>query len=184
MEIVKKLMVLQQQHAGDTTVQRNGTKLLGDPTRHYVYAPMPAEVQKELVESYRGEFPKELLAVYETANGFTLFFAARKIGRYSVPVACFDVYGVPTDANAVDALQPYHIRVEDLGRPDETPKSWLKFGSYRLPDADRTEWRLFVDTGNSRVYAVDADVKDCTIAAQWENIDACLCELFDRLQDL
>lgn len=180
MQILEKLNSLQNEK--DVKVQKNGTKLIGMPVRHYLFTPMALEVQKELTASYRGDFPAELLRIYETTNGFTLFLTTRKIAGHSIPFSQLNVYGVPNSRNAVDALEPYHIRIEDLGRPNKTPKTWLKFGSYSPVNADHTEWRLFVDTQDNRVYAVDAEAKKCAIEYQWESIDACLCELFDRLQ--
>lgn len=182
MQILEKLNGLLNEK--DIQVQKNGTKLVGVPVRHYLYAPMTMQMQKELVASYRGDFPEELLQIYGVTNGCTLFLTARKIGRITIPFSQLNVYGVPCGRNAVDALEPYSISVEDLGRPDNTPKTWLKFGSYSPVSTDRAEWRLFVDTQDKQVYAVDADAKKCTAEAQWESIDACLCDLFGRLQNL
>lgn len=182
MQILEKLNALLTEK--DIQVQKNGTRLVGVPVGHYLYAPMTIEMQKELVASYRGDFPEELLQIYGITNGCTLFLTSRKIGMLTIPFSQLNVYGVPGGRNAVDALEPYHISIEDLGRPGKTPKTWLKFGSYSPVSADRVEWRLFVDTKDKRVYAVDADAKTCVIESQWESIDACLCDLFDRLQNL
>jgi len=180
MQILEKLNALLTEK--DIQVQKNGTRLIGVPVGHYLYAPMSIAMQKELVASYRGAFPEELLQIYGITNGCTLFLTSRKIGRISIPASQLNLYGVPQNQNAVDALEPYHIRIEDLGRPGKTPKTWLKFGSYSPVNADHSEWRLFVDTKDKRVYAVDAEAKTCAIESQWENMDICLCDLFDRLQ--
>ena len=180
MQILERIEALLGEQ--EIQVQGNGTRLVGVPVRHYLFAPMPSEMQKELTASYRGDFPAELLRIYERVNGFTLFLARRKIGSVSVPVAQLNLYGVPQERNTVDALEPYSISIEDLGRPDQTPKTWLKFGSYSPLHTDHIEWRLFVDTVDKRVYAVGAEAKKCDVEAQWESIDVCLCELFGRLQ--
>jgi hypothetical protein len=61
--------------------------------------------------------------------------------------------------------------------------TWLKFGSYTLPEDIYRRWDLFVDTQTNFVYAAENGSADCCIAEKWDSIDACLCCLFERLRE-
>lgn len=193
MNFLEKLISLQEKYTNDIEIQKNGTKLVGlsrqapPLARHYIYAPMQPGVRSHLIESYRRNFPEELLCVYEVANGFNLFWTYLELGprRIKIPRAQLSVYGVPNGTSTERSLEPFNISIEDLGRPNGIPDNWLKFGSYQIISNLRewsAEYALFVDVDNGTVYAVDRNEKTCRIEQSWASIDACLCELFDMLE--
>ena len=191
-EFTNRLNMVQSLYLSNTKIQKNGTKLVGTfpkgalLARHYIFAPMPVHIQKELIDSYMRKFPEELLALYESANGFAMFFVERKIGKFSIGHCQLTVYGLPVEfTRDVERLQPFNIRNEDLNRPDGTPDNWLKFGSYEILNPSDEEHipmcYLFVDIDDHRVYSVVSQSESCKVVNQWESIDNCLCELFDRI---
>ena len=150
--------------------------------KHIVYSPMPPEIMKDLLQRFTLSFPKELLKIYELTNGANLFFSVRLIGKRQIPIAfCnLSIYGIPLTYDRTQ-IEPYDIRIEDLNRPDKTPDTWLKFGSYTAPDNADNQYWLFVDTEDGCVYSVERSKTTCTVDATWESIDLCLCELLHNL---
>lgn len=152
--------------------------------RHIVFDPMRAKVKRALISDYKLSFPQALLDIYSSMNGANLFWSVRFIGkdRIRVPFHYLSIYGIPTN-NDRKHIEPYNISVEDLNRPKGTPDTWLKFGSYTLPEDIYRRWDLFVDTQTNFVYAAENGSADCCIAEKWDSIDACLCCLFERLRE-
>lgn len=151
---------------------------------HIVFDPMPPKVQTLLLSNYKRTFPKELLSLYQKMNGADLFRVLRTYSAgkktFKIPLSCFSIYGIPL-TNDRKHIEPYNISLEDTSRPEETPDTWLKFGSYYRPGDFRRRLDLFIDTDSGTCYAVEHEEKNCMVAAQWESLDECLCAVVDRL---
>lgn len=149
---------------------------------HIVFAPMPHEVMRHMLDSYKRAFPSALLTLYGAMNGADLFWVPRLLGKSKRRLALshFSLYGVPltTDRKHVE---PFHISIEDLSRPKGTPDNWLKFGSYYMPDDALNRLELFIDTESNRVFATKHGSDVCRVTAEWESLDSALCEIFDTL---
>lgn len=149
---------------------------------HIIFSPMPKEVMKDMINNYRRIFPKELLVLYSIMNGADLFWSVRFVGKKNtrIPFSCFSIYGIPLTYDR-EHIEPFNISIEDLNRPERTPNSWLKFGSYYRPENNINRLDLFVDTEKGGVFAVEHDSSECCVAATWDSIDSCLCCVFDLL---
>ena len=189
MRFVEKITELEGSHP--VKVQYNGTKLVGIPEQsppvadHYIYSPMSAQLKKHLIESYKRMIPRQLLELYDAANGCNLFWRCMHLagGKFKIPVAQLSVYGVPAGPNAVDAIEPYNISVEDLNRPKGTPDHWLKFGNYRdFSLTNMVEYDLYVDVESGQASSVMRKASQWEILQTWDSIDECLCDLFVYIQ--
>ena len=123
--------------------------------------------------------PAELLNLYRFMNGADLFWSVKKIGTRQIPFNSLSIYGVPLTFDRLH-LEPFNIRIEDLNRPNNTPDSWLKFGSYYSPTVTDIRFDLFVDTESLVVFAVKNGCNVCCIEKSWNSIDCCLCCLLDE----
>ena len=149
---------------------------------HIVFAPMPKEVMQNLIASYRLIVPVELLTLYSVMNGANLFWKVRLMGdkKTRIPYNCFSIYGVPLTWDR-KRIEPFNLSVEDLNRPNGTPNSWLKFGSYYVPENETNKLDLYVDTETSAVFAVEHNNDECCVVSAWTSIDDCLCFIVDLL---
>lgn len=150
--------------------------------KHIVFMPMTAAVMQKLTISYKRVFPPELLMLYRTMNGGDLFWTARVIGKRNIRIALprLSIYGVPLTSDRKH-IEPYNICIEDLNRPNGTPDSWLKFGSYYRPENLSCRRDLFIDTETKLIYAVLHGGNECIIMDTWDSLDSCLCYIFDLL---
>ena len=151
--------------------------------KHIVFPPMPDDVMQNMVNAYKHPFPTELLQIYHVMNGADLFWTVRLIGKKGirVPLSCLSIYGIPLTYDR-KRIEPFNISIEDLNRPKGTPMNWLKFGSFCHPENLSSRLDLFVDTEILRVYAVKHDSEECSVTCAWDNIDQCLCYLYDKLE--
>ena len=155
----------------------NPTPPLAD---HIVFEPLPESEIKHLVNDYKHNIPEELLTLYRFMNGADLFWTVRILGKnVRIPFSRLSVYGVPLTFDRKH-IEPYSIRIEDLNRPDNTPESWLKFGSYYKDSIIDFYFDLFVDTETLAVFAVKNGESKCCIEEEWSSIDCCLCSLLER----
>lgn len=157
-----------------------------DPLRatHIIYKPMPEELIDDLITSYKREIPKDLIQLYRQMNGLDIFWSTRWLSGINLVLPCctFSVYGVPPEPRK-NLYQPYNIKIEDLGKPNNTPKSWLKFGSYHDPAQISHIINLYVDTNTLQAYSIDKESRECRILQQWASLDDCLCSVFDQLAE-
>jgi len=150
--------------------------------KHILFEAMTDKQLVELTESYRRVFPDQLLELYRRTNGAELFWGVRHLPRakLSIPGSRLSVFGIPLE-NSRKYVEPYDIRIEDLARADDTPESWLKFGSWRPEKDFRQMIDLFVDTDSAKVYAVDRAEVSCAVWQQWDSVDLCLCDIFNKV---
>ena len=151
--------------------------------KHIVYLPMPEEVMQNMISSYKGNFPNELLTLYRTMNGADLYWMVHSIGKNKIriPRSCLSIYGVPLTYDRKH-IEPYNICIEDLNRPEETPNNWLKFGSYYRPEDLTNRLDLYVDTCKNTVYSVENENMNCIVVDSWDSIDHCLCGINELLK--
>lgn len=158
--------------------------------RHKIYAPMPEDALQYLKNSYLQEFPKPLEEFYRTANGCALCAGILLIGKYPTPWSRLTVYGFPIGEPQKERDEPYSIQVEDLSRPRNCPKCWLKFGSYSDLKFGKSqgEYDLFVDVITGTIYGVTMRLKKMDLKHPefcWNSMDECLCSLYEKvLQDM
>lgn len=189
MVFINKLSSLMQESKHDTIVTENGVRLLfpnhGTPTpplaKHYIYPSMPRTVQQSLLQSYCGSFPDELIEIYNTANGMDLFWERINFEDTDIVIAQqkISVFGVPQN-NDRRQIEPLNIVLEDIDRIGQYPEAWLKFGSASDISGNQvsSEYDLFVDTKHGSVYMIEK-ISNVEVG-KWQNIDKCLCELFDK----
>lgn len=153
--------------------------------KHIVFHPMPRDVMQNMVDSYKHSFPSALLEIYHVMNGADLFWTVRLIGKKGIriPMSCLSIYGIPLTYDR-KRIEPFNISIEDLNRPNGIPIKWLKFGSFCYPDNVSGRLDLYVDTETLCAYAVKHESEECIISHTWENIDRCLCYLYDELEKL
>lgn len=151
---------------------------------HIIHDPMPDDVMKNMVENYMLEFPAQLLEIYREMNGASLFCDAEdrafRKNIVRIPIFRFSIYGTPLTYDRKH-MEPFNISIEDLNRPEGTPKHWLKFGSYSEPKSKYECVDLFADTTSGEVFALENRSPKCEILESWNSIDDCLCAVFDLL---
>lgn len=151
---------------------------------HTIFPPMPEDVMRHLCDSYKGDIPPQLLELYRAANGMGLFMVYHQLEgiNFRLPCRRLNIYGVPL-TNSRDRLEPFNISLEDLSRLPKTPANWLKFGSFQMvcEGTAPEEFELFADTGTGCAYLCPRAGKCISVNQQWESIDDCLCDLFERL---
>ncbi len=186
MRFVEKINALKASYSSDRCGTRDQAELLGKFTKtpplaaHMIFRPMPSDVQKHLIASYKRTVPAELLKLYDVMNGANLFWGRKTVGTrgMSIPIKYLSIFGVPLTTDRMH-IEPFNISIEDLNRPDGTPNAWLKFGNYSMPN-DKT-YDLFADTDTGRVYSVENRIARCVVSESWESIDEALCTVYDRI---
>lgn len=149
--------------------------------RHVVFNSMPQSVMQNIVKNYKLHFPKQLLTIYKTMNGANLFWTTFAINEnLHIPMNYLSIYGVPLTYDRKH-LEPFNISVEDLGRADDTPQNWLKFGYFCFPNDSVEGYDLFVNVDTEKTFAVESRTERCNIIYTWNSIDECLCDILDKL---
>ncbi|MBR7163409.1 MAG: hypothetical protein IKD21_00340 [Clostridia bacterium] len=185
MIFLKKVFKSLNTYKSDACGVKDKASLYGicDPTpplaTHIVFAPMPGDIKQDLVSDYKRTFPTDLLTLYSAMNGANFFWSTYVVGRNTkIPFNYFSIYAVPLTHDR-QHIEPFNIRIEDLNRPNNTPESWLKFGSYYRPENTTNRLDLFIDTDTSEVFAVEHDCAECCVFKMWHSLDSCLCSLWD-----
>ena len=190
MKFLKYIDNLKESFSNNIMYTENNVCLLGPyedrppVAEHIIFPPMTDALIQHLKESYNRTVPVELLSVFKAANGMDLFWTLQPLEgtEYILPVSQLTIYGIPLTYTR-DRLEPYNISIEDLSRLRGTPDNWLKFGSHResANGENQGEDNLFVDTDNGKVYSANREGKTSIIHMQWDSIDSCLCDLFEKL---
>lgn len=189
--IIRRLEALKSEYADNNTVRENGTLLLGPGTiprsRHMLFVGLEDELINDyLVAEYKLPFPeayKDFLRYSNGANLFTVKINFISSGN-SFASNLFTIYGLPrTDPfSRPDCMEePYDLRVEDLGRHKKLPKTWLKCGAYYKDCNLDVRTDIFIDTESCKVYSCNKN--ECEIIDSWDNLDECLCAIFDSFKD-
>ena len=148
-----------------------------------LFKPLTDELIEEyLKKMYVLPFPKEYEAFLKFTNGANLFTIKWTRAQYSLALCMFCVFGLPRTqpfGRPDDREEPFDVRIEDLSHPDKMPKHRLKIGGYTLPSNYLLRYGIYIDTETERVYSHKDD--DPEVAEEWDSLDQCLCEIFDRL---
>jgi hypothetical protein len=177
-----------RRYAAEDTKQVDCSQLYGliqSPpplAEHIVFHPLDDVLKTDLVGRYKRVFPLDLLELYSHINGANLFWIRVPLrnGAIQIPCCLFAIHGVPLTYDRTH-LEPFNLSIEDLNRPQETPESWLKFGSYYHPNNFSDRHDLFVDTDTLSVFSIKHGQEICRVETEWTSIDACLFDIFNLL---
>ncbi len=186
----EKLESIKKEYKNDCRIRQNGTILFGSDSllplysRHTFFEPLTDEIIEEfLVSDYKFTVPKQYITFLRYTNGISLFTTIRKISGFRIARSTFEIYGIPRTppfSRPREMEEPFDVRIEDLARHSDVPKTWLKCGSY-IKDTDfYVTFDIFIDTNSNRVYSLVKN--DNKIVAEWDDLDCCLCNLFDILK--
>ncbi|MBE6635436.1 MAG: SMI1/KNR4 family protein [Ruminococcaceae bacterium] len=194
MEFFKILDSLKEQYKDDMIIRGNGTILLsprGVPrARHMLFKPLDDEfIEKFLISQYVYKFPKQYIEFLKYTNGADLCNTKmwHNIKKKKIPTTSglFTIFGLPKTppfARTADMEEPFDMRIEDLGRHDDIPDSWLKCGTYKRNYDFYNVCDIFIDTETEKVYACVRNQKD--IVDSWNNLDECFCKVFHSFDDM
>lgn len=133
---------------------------------------------------YKYPIPEEYLEILRFSDGAYLYNAKIRSEQdpdlwYSSCSLC--IYGLPLAPPTGNPEQPEpgDVRIEGLSRHEELPESWFKCGHYDSRDEVRHD--IFTDSITGKTYFCIKNEKH--IEKEWENLDQCLCEIFEMLRD-
>ena len=188
MHFIDLLADLKEGFATDCLVRKNGTLLLSPgkipKCRHMLFLPLPDADAETLISSYKGVFPDEYMKFLRYSNGANLYYARLTAGKVSIAYPMLTLFGLPMTPPAgrpLDMEEPYDLRIEDLSRHRQIPRSWLKCGTCIRNYDFKTIYDLFMDTDTKQLFSTKKN--DCTIVEQWATLDDGLCCLLSRLSD-
>ena len=188
MRFIDKCKKLISFYDSDALVRDNGTILLSSDgdlfCRHMLFRGITVELLNSLIKSYRGILPENYIDFLKFSNGANLCWVKIKVSDdIEFSQSLLNIYGIPTKLPCKYEEEPFDIRLEDLSRHKKTPKHWLKFGSYILPNDLPCNLRdLFIDVCDFKIYSCIKNQSN--IEKTWNNFDECLCELFECLNKI
>ncbi len=193
MEFLNIIKELVKEYEGNIVRRQNNTLLLGPDKmprcRHMLFAPLTKEYYNvHLISQYKNKFPEEYLHLLEHVNGFELLkvrLLSRQVGFFASSI--LTIFGLPVTppySRQPDMEEPFDLRVEDnLRRHRKTPSSWLKCGQFIKNYNFNDVYALYIDTDNGKVYSIISDAKKFKIEDEWENLDSCLCSIYNEYKD-
>lgn len=188
MKFADKLRTLKTLNTEKSVQRKNGTVLI-EPSdipkcRHMLFQGLDRlDIEEFLVANYNNMFPQEYIELLQAFNGANLCTVKVCVKAANVCFAesLLTVYGLPRTQpfnRLAECEEPFDVRVEDLARNEEIPNSWLKCAAYdKIPGFIRVD--IFIDTSDGKVYACPKNESE--ILREWNDLDTCLCELFDEL---
>ncbi len=178
---------LKKENSNDTLVRNNGTLLLCPgkipKAKHIIFKGLTDNIiQDELISQYKNNFPKEYIEFLKYSNGIELYMFKIKKEKLEFADVNLAIYGlplVPPFVRPKDEEEPFDVRIEDLGRHDSIPKTWLKCGDYRKNTDYNERTEIFIDTITEKVYSCsqNSDV----IVKSWDSLDECLCDIYNLI---
>lgn len=187
---ITRLESIKQQYKDDLIVRKNGTVLYGPGkiprSKHTLFAGLDDKTMKQFLDNaYKNKFPEEYKEFLRYSNGANLFIVKlNSTEGFSFAHNLFSIYGLPRTppfGRAMDMEEPFDLRIEDLARHKDTPKTWLKCGSYCIDCNVEVDTSIFIDTESGKVFACNKD--DPTVLDSWDNFDECFCSIFDSYLD-
>lgn len=188
MKFIEILETTKNNYLDNCIVRKNNTLLLGlgkiPKCQHMLFAPLSREIINDfLVSDYKGVFPTEYIDFLMYSNGANLCNRCVKVKGFSLAHSMFVLYGLPLTqpfGRPHDMEEPFDIRIEDLSRHSNIPDTWLKCGTYVLPNS-YDDIDIFIDTETK---VVNSCVKNTdSIINSWNDIDTCFCDLFNILSE-
>lgn len=192
MEFLNIIKELVKEYEGNIVRRQNNTLLLGPcdipKCRHMLFAPLTKEYYDvHLISQYKNKFPDEYLYLLEYINGFDLFNVRIKSNAFQFAYSILTIFGLPVTppySRQPDMEEPADLRVEDnLRRHRKTPSSWLKCGQFIKNYNFNDVYALYIDTKTGKVFSTIADAKKFKIEDEWENLDSCLCSIYNEYKD-
>ena len=196
MKFFKILDSLKEQYKDDMKIRDNGTILFNPGAvpcaRHMLFKSLDDKLIEEfLISQYVYKFPQMYIDFLKYSNGANLCTAKmwHTIKKKRIPVACclFSIFGLPRTepySRPPEMEEPYDMRIEDLGRHDDIPNTWLKCGTYTRNYDFHSSSDIFIDTKDEKVYACIKNQN--TIVDTWSNLYECFCSVchsFDHMKD-
>ncbi len=191
MLIFSKIDALKEEYKSDCRIRQNGTVLLGSDktlplySRHILFKPLTQGLIDDfLISDYKYNVPAQYITFLKYSNGMSLFTTKRKIAGFRIARPTLTVYGIPRTQpyrREPEMEEPFDIRIEDLGRHDDIAENWLKCGSYTKDSDFNVTYDIFIDTASNRVYSCVRN--DNKIVCDWNDLDTCLCYLFEVLKN-
>ncbi|MBQ8302522.1 MAG: SMI1/KNR4 family protein [Clostridia bacterium] len=184
---------LKKQFKNNTLTRENGTILLGPGTvpcaEHMLFKPLDDDLIDEfLISKYAFKFPEEYIKLLKYTNGANLCTVKiwHTIKKKRIPTASgfLVIYGLPRTqpfGRPDNMEEPHDVRIEDLKRHDDIPKSWLHCGNYTRDYDLYSVYDIFIDSENGGVFSCVRDT--ATIIDSWNNLDDCLCSIYNSLGD-
>lgn len=180
---------LKEFYKNDVIIRKNGTMLLGidkiPKCRHMLFNPLTDElITSFLTSEYKGKFPKEYIDFLQYSNGANLYTVKLKTEKFEFAHSMFVIFGLPRTKpfdRPSDMEEPFDLRVEDLGRNNKIPKTWLKCGTYVKNYDFKIQNDIFIDTETNNVYSCIKNQNK--IMDTWDNLDSCFCSIFNSIID-
>ena len=185
---------LKKEYKNDMKIRENGTILLAPGTvpkaRHMLFKPLDDKLIEEfLISQYVHKFPSAYIEFLKYTNGANLCTSKmwHTIKKKRIPAACglFTIFGLPRTqpfGRPPEMEEPYDMRIEDLGRHSDIPRTWLKCGTYSRNYDFYSETDIFIDTESERVYACIRNQSD--IVDSWNTLDECFCSIYHSFNDM
>ena len=193
MEFIKILEELKKEYKNDSLIRENGTILLKPGTVpracHMLFKPLDDKLIDEFLTSqYVYKFPKEYIEFLKYSNGANLCTVRmwHTIKKKRIPTASglFTIYGLPRTqpfGRPTDMEEPFDMRIEDLRRHDDIPKTWLHCGNYIRNYDFHTNLDIFIDAETEKIYSC---VRNTTqIVDSWNTLDDCFCSIYHSFGD-
>lgn len=189
MEFFNLLNSLKEKYKDELIIRKNGTILFGQgkipKTNHMLFKGLKQEyIDEFLIDAYKNKFPEEYIEFLKYSNGADLFWVKLKsVHGFDFASTLFTILGLPLTPpyeRASDMEEPFDIRVEDLARHENTPKTWLKCGNYYRNYNLHTQTDIFIDTTSGKVYACEKN--KCEVLEEWGTLDECFCSIFNSFR--
>lgn len=188
------LDALKEQYKDDMKIRGNGTILLSPGTvpraRHMLFKPLDDKIIEEfLISQYVHKFPAMYIEFLRYTNGANLCTTKlwHTIKKKKIPTAggLFTVFGLPRTqpyGRPPEMEEPFDMRIEDLGRHNDIPKTWLKCGTYTRNYDFHSTTDIFIDTESEKVYACLKNQN--VLVDSWDNLDECFCSIYHSFVDM
>ncbi len=191
MKIFELIDELKEQYRDDSEVQKTGTLLLGvnagKPlvSKHEVFKPLEKEILDEHINLYKRKFPEQLYQFYRYANGCRLFLRPYYIREYrlahiGIAINGFQTLELRMIATPELLTMPFDLITDDLRTLKGRPDGLLKAGSIEMEGSERKY--IYINTENNETVITDTD--KFNIIDRYENLDECLCSLFNKCKQL
>lgn len=189
MLFIEKCEELIKSYQTDYLIRKNGALLLHTEgrlkARYVFYKGLKEEhINCYLIAAYKKVFPKEYIELLQRFNGADLFSVKIFAGKgISFEYGRLHLFGLPLSApehRKLDEEEPFDIRVQDqIDRHKTIPSSWLKIGCYNKELGKDVFHDIFLDTEDGKIYTCEKNKNQ--IDDTWNDLDACLCDLYDHL---
>lgn len=187
MKFVEMLNNLMKDYSEHCLVRKNGTVLL-EPgkipkCRHMLFPPLSeGHIKEFLLDEYKLVFPEGYLEFLRSYNGANLHWERIAMNGFEFAHSMLVLYGLPRTqpfGRPFDMEEPFDIRIEDFdNRHKNIPSNYLKCGSYCRKNEEKENVDIFIDTKTGLVKSFIRNTD--TLVGEWDNIDVCLCQLFEE----